>query len=131
MTQEMPNAFTPTTPPPGVSPLSSQRPPRKRAAKKESAPKAKKTRQPRVPKTLHAVTDAEIKAGAAKKRKAAKPRKAVARKARNATSADMIKIFTECKPEDAKTLAAVVDLITPLGKGGRERVLTALGKLFA
>lgn len=74
MTEQMPSPFQPTSPPP-VSPAAVQRPPRKsakKAAKKTAAPK--KARAPRVPKTLHAVTDAEIAAGAAKK--ARKKRKA-------------------------------------------------------
>lgn len=72
MTETLPNGFIPAPPPGSVSPAAVQRPPRKNAAKLK-APK-----QPKVPKNLHLVTDAEIAAGARKKRaKKAKPEKAV------------------------------------------------------
>lgn len=75
------NSFEPTPPPGSVSPSSA---PRKRASGNKAAKK------PAVPKNLHLVTDAEIKAGAAKKRKKAAKKKAAKKTGRE--TGELVKI---------------------------------------
>ena len=94
------NSFEPT-PPPGdaVSPNTAPRNGRKKGAKKAAATK-KPGRPPKVPKTLHAVTDAEIQAGAAKK----------ARKKRKVKSAPVVAGSMEFYARTRKLIGAIAEL---------------------
>lgn len=116
MTETLPNSFTPTQPP--VSPSTAPRP-RKAKAK---APKAAK--QPKVPKNLHAVTDAEIAAGAKKK-------KAKVEKAAPETVKVSLKEYASMRcGESAKLFLKAHKLLSGATAGARRSVLAELTKML-
>ena len=121
MTQELPNAFQPAPPPGAVSPSTAPRPRRKKAAAQ---------RQPRVPKNLHAVTDEEIKANAAKK--ARKKRAAKAEKAAPETVKVSLKEYATMRCGDsAKLFLKAHKLLSGASAGARRTVLTELTSLLS
>lgn len=107
------------------------REPRRR--KKANAPaKPPKEKKPRKAKQVAAPIE-PTPAKITKPRKAKSVPKKAAKKTRaskSGSSPEMIRIFAEMKPEDAKPLSALIDIITPLGKKPRERIFNALDKLF-
>ena len=122
MTNPQAATFEPT-PPPGTSPVSTSTAPRPR---KEKA--AKKPREPKVPKNLHAVTDAEIKAGA---KKAHKKRVAKAEKAAPETIKVTMKEYASMRVGDnAKLFLKVHKLLAGESKSARAVVLAELSKVL-
>lgn len=119
MSESEQTGFTPTEMPAATPP---------RARK----PAAKKTAKKATPKKTPAAKPVAAKEAAPAPTKRGRPKGTARTKpaGRGGTSAMAIRAFTECKPEDAKALAAVHDIISGLSKKSRERVLSALGKVF-
>lgn len=110
------------TPPPGTSPVSTSTAPRPRKEK------ATKKREPKVPKNLHAVTDAEIKAGA---KKARKKRVAKAEKAAPETIKVTMKEYASMRVGDnAKLFLKVHKMLAGESKSARAAVLAELSKVL-
>lgn len=115
MTQEMPNAFQPTPPP-----VSTATAPRPRKARTPKAAKESKVRM-----TLHAVGDAEIKAGAKKKR----AKKAKAEKPAPETVKVSLKEYATMRcGESAKLFLKAHKLLSGASAGARRSVLAELTK---
>lgn len=114
-------------------PLNGESEPKQRNRRERTiavAPAGRKPGRPRKNDAPHAVTDEEIKAAVVRKKRGPKPAAAQA-EASDATLSAAIVASIGLKQDESELLARIVQAVTLMRKPSRDRVLVALGKIFA